>query len=94
MTLLQQEGEVVGPDAGHFVEEDQGTLEAVVDLFIFRPVPSRIEGRNVFDSEIEILFKEMTRQQTIKNFFIKKGRGPPSSKVCRTSAKFCRLSRK
>lgn len=66
MTLLQQEGKIVGPDAGHFVEEDQGTLEAIVDLFIFCPVPSRIEGRNVFDSEIEILFKEMTRQQTTK----------------------------
>lgn len=75
MTLFQQEGKVVGPDAGHFVEEDQGTLEAIVDLFIFCPIPSWIEGRNVFDSEIEILFKEMTRQRTTKFFFLKKRKG-------------------
>lgn len=69
MTLLQQEGKIVGPDAGHFVEKDQGTLEAIVDLFIFCPVSSRIEGRNVFDPEIEILFREMTRQQTTKALY-------------------------
>lgn len=55
MTLLQQEGQVVDPDAGHFVEEDQGTLEAIVDLFVFRSVSSWIEGRNVFNPKIEIL---------------------------------------
>lgn len=55
MALLQQEGQIVDPDAGHFVEKDQGTLEAIVDFFVLCPVSSRIEGRNVFNPKIKIL---------------------------------------
>jgi hypothetical protein len=66
MALFQQKGEVVGPNAGHFVEEDQGTLETIVDLFVLGSVSSWIEGRNMLDSKIEILYQKMACQQKRK----------------------------